>query len=210
MRVISFTAVRLASLLKWSENTSIFVIFCFFIFVKERTQHKLLKSCVTCFTQRWATFRSAKWSWWWPNQSHKRIESSSNCARDWRYVKNTKINNWPSHITSWLAKKLDIWIPHKLKGIHLTKSINACDLHLKHNEFDPFLKRIITGDGKWIVWNNVVRKRSWPKRDEPPQTTSNAELHQNRSINFNHTMMCWKNVLKNLFLLKFLFHKISF
>ena len=50
-----------------------------------------------------------------------------------------------------LVKKLDIWILHDLKEIHLTKRINACDLHLKRNEFDPFFKRIITGDEKWIV-----------------------------------------------------------
>ena len=47
-------------------------------------------------------------------------------------------------------KKFDIWIPHELKEIHLTKRTNACDLLLKRNEFDPFLKRIITGDEKWI------------------------------------------------------------
>ena len=45
-----------------------------------------------------------------------------------------------------LVKKLDIWIPHELKEIHLTKCINTCDLHLKCNEFDPFFKQIITGD----------------------------------------------------------------
>ena len=33
-------------------------------------------------------------------------------------------------------------LPHEFKEIHLTKHINACDLHLKRNEFDPFLKRI--------------------------------------------------------------------
>ena len=55
-----------------------------------------------------------------------------------------------------LLKKLDIWIRHELKEIHLTKRINACNLHLKHNEFDPFLKWIITGDEKWIVYNNFV------------------------------------------------------
>ena len=66
------------------------------------------------------------------------------------------------------VKKLDIWFPHELKKIHSTKCINACDLHLKRNEFDPSLKRIITGDGKWIVYNNVVQKRSWSKHNEPP------------------------------------------
>ena len=79
-----------------------------------------------------------------------------------------------------LVKKLDTWIPHKLKEIDLTKRINAWDLHLKRNKFYPFLKRIITDDEKWIVYNNVVRKRSWSKRDEPPQTTSKAELHQKK------------------------------
>ena len=79
-----------------------------------------------------------------------------------------------------LVKKLDIWIPHELKEIHSTKRINAGDLHFKRNEFDPFLKRIIVGDEKWIVYNNVFRKRSWSKRDEPPQTTSKAELKQKK------------------------------
>ena len=37
-----------------------------------------------------------------------------------------------------LVKKLDIWIPQELKEIHLTKRINACDLHLEHDEFDFF------------------------------------------------------------------------
>ena len=39
-----------------------------------------------------------------------------------------------------LVKKLNIWIPHELKEIHLTKRINACVLHLKRNEFDPLLQ----------------------------------------------------------------------
>ena len=43
--------------------------------------------------------------------------------------------------------------------MHLTKRIKACDLHLKRNEFDPFLKRITTGDENWVVYNNAVRKR---------------------------------------------------
>ena len=55
-----------------------------------------------------------------------------------------------------LVKKLDIWISHELKEIRLTKRINACDLHLQRNEFNIFLKPIITGDEKWIVYNNVV------------------------------------------------------
>ena len=50
-------------------------------------------------------------------------------------------------------------------------------MHLKRNEFDPFLKRIITGDENWIVYNNVSRKRSWSKHGEPAQTTSKGVVY---------------------------------
>ena len=79
-----------------------------------------------------------------------------------------------------IVKKLDIWILHELKEVRLRKRINDCDLHLKSSEFDPFLKRIITGHEKLTVYNTVVRKRSWSKLDEPRQTTSKAELHRKK------------------------------
>ncbi|XP_014615601.1 PREDICTED: histone-lysine N-methyltransferase SETMAR-like [Polistes canadensis] len=74
-----------------------------------------------------------------------------------------------------LVKKLNILVPYDLKEVHLTKRINACDLLLKHNEFDLFLKRIITKDEKLIVYNNVNRKRSWCMPNESSQTTSKAK-----------------------------------
>ncbi|XP_078032732.1 histone-lysine N-methyltransferase SETMAR-like [Augochlora pura] len=52
------------------------------------------------------------------------------------------------------VKKLDLWIPHKLKEIHLTQ----------RNENNPFLKSLITGDEKWIVYNNDKSRES-PKKD---------------------------------------------
>ena len=67
-----------------------------------------------------------------------------------------------------------------MKEIQLTKRISICELLLKRNETDPFLKRIITSDEKWVVHDNVVRKRSWSKRDELTQSTSKADIHQNK------------------------------
>jgi len=37
--------------------------------------------------------------------------------------------------------------------------INICDTLLKRNEIEPFLKRMITGDEKWIPYDNPTRKR---------------------------------------------------
>ena len=57
--------------------------------------------------------------------------------------------------------KLDTWVPHKLNETQLTKRISICDSLLKRNETDLFLKRNITDDEKWVVYDNVVRKGSW-------------------------------------------------
>ncbi|KAG6801834.1 Ammar1 transposase [Apis mellifera caucasica] len=60
--------------------------------------------------------------------------------------------------------------------------INNCDLLKKRNENDPFLKRLITGDEKCVVYNNIKRKRSWSRPHEPAQTTSKAGIHQKKVL----------------------------
>ena len=74
------------------------------------------------------------------------------------------------------VQKLDTWVPHELKEKHLTQRINSCNLLKKCNENDTFLKRLITDDEKWVVYNNIKRKRSWSRPREPAQTTSKEGL----------------------------------
>jgi len=47
--------------------------------------------------------------------------------------------------------------------------ISICDSLYKRNEEIPFLKQV-TEDEKWIIYNNVERKRSSGKRNEPLAT----------------------------------------
>lgn len=79
-----------------------------------------------------------------------------------------------------LISKLNIWVRHVLTERNLCRRVDACDLLLERQENDPFLKRIITGDEKWVVYNNVKRKRSWSKKDEPAQSSSKADIHKKR------------------------------
>jgi len=51
---------------------------------------------------------------------------------------------------------------------NLMDRISICDSLYKRNEETPFLKQVVTGDEKWIIYNNVKRKRSWRKWNEPP------------------------------------------
>ena len=87
----------------------------------------------------------------------------------------------------------DVWVPYKLSKKNLLDRISACDSLLKCNEKFPFLKQIVMGDEKWILYNSGERKRSWGKWNEPPQTTPKAGLHPKK------VMLCigwdWKGVL---------------
>uniref|UniRef100_V9IC99 Histone-lysine N-methyltransferase SETMAR n=1 Tax=Apis cerana TaxID=7461 RepID=V9IC99_APICE len=76
------------------------------------------------------------------------------------------------------VSKLDIWVPHVLKEKDLLCRIDICDSLLKREENDPFLKRIVTGDEKWIVYDNIKQKRSRSNRDKLAQSKSQfANIH---------------------------------
>ncbi|GFX80654.1 histone-lysine N-methyltransferase SETMAR [Trichonephila clavipes] len=68
---------------------------------------------------------------------------------------------------------------------------------LKRHENDPFLKRIITGDEKRVVYNNVKRKRSWSKKDELAQTSSKADIHQKKLDKLNDAFQQKRSELIN-------------
>jgi len=69
--------------------------------------------------------------------------------------------------------------------------INICDTLL--NEIEPFLKRIITGDEKWITYYNPTRKRLWIKKGEKAQTIAKLGLTRKK------VMLCvwwdWKEIV---------------
>ena len=73
-------------------------------------------------------------------------------------------------------------MPHELTARNLINRIEICDTLLKRNEMEPFLKRLITGDEKWIRYENVKRKRSWSKRGEVTLTTAKPELTASKVI----------------------------
>ncbi|GBP17860.1 Mariner Mos1 transposase [Eumeta japonica] len=68
-----------------------------------------------------------------------------------------------------------------------------CDYLLKRNETEPFLKRLITSDEKCITYDKNVRKRSWSKGKQAPQTV--AKLGSSR----NKLILCiwwdWKGII---------------
>ncbi|GFV85770.1 mariner transposase [Trichonephila clavipes] len=71
--------------------------------------------------------------------------------------------------------------------------ISICEALAKRNEIDPFLKRMVTGDEKWVTYDNIMRKRSWTKRGEGAQTVAKPGLTARR------VLLCiwwdWKGII---------------
>ena len=61
------------------------------------------------------------------------------------------------------VNRFEVWVPCKLSEKNLLGCISTCDSLLKCNENVPSLKQMVTGNEKWILYNNVERKRSWGK-----------------------------------------------
>ena len=60
--------------------------------------------------------------------------------------------------------RFDVWVPHDLTEKNPMDRISTRSINVEI----PFLNQIVMGDEKWIIYNNVERKRSWGKRNEPP------------------------------------------
>ncbi|KAL0902444.1 hypothetical protein ABMA27_000309, partial [Loxostege sticticalis] len=56
------------------------------------------------------------------------------------------------------TKKLDIWVPDDLTERNVMKRVLICYCLLRRNETEPFLKKLIIGDEKWITYDKNVRK----------------------------------------------------
>jgi len=69
----------------------------------------------------------------------------------------------------WLCEQ-NGWVPYELSDKNLQQRSDTCNLLLEKNKEHPILKKMITRDEKWIVHNNVKRKRE-PK-NSCPQTAA--------------------------------------
>ena len=54
--------------------------------------------------------------------------------------------------------------------------MDACESLLNRNKIYAFLKRMVTGDEKWVTYDNVKPKRSWSKSGEAAQTVAKPGL----------------------------------
>jgi [histone H3]-lysine36 N-dimethyltransferase SETMAR len=79
-------------------------------------------------------------------------------------------------------RKLDRWVPHNLTANQRDARVATCVSLLSRWENEPFLRRIVTGDEKWVMYRNVKRRRTVCRPSDPPASTSKAELHPKKVL----------------------------
>ncbi|GFY19854.1 histone-lysine N-methyltransferase SETMAR [Trichonephila clavipes] len=71
---------------------------------------------------------------------------------------------------------LHVCVPNQLAPKKMMDRISICETLAKWKEMDQFLKRMVTGDEKWVTYYNIVQKRSQRKGSEAAQTVAKPGL----------------------------------
>jgi len=66
-------------------------------------------------------------------------------------------------------QKIGKWVLHELNDRQMKRHQNICHILLARQKRKSFLHRIVTGDKKWIYFQNPKRKKSWV---DPAQSIS--------------------------------------
>ncbi|EGI61179.1 Mariner Mos1 transposase, partial [Acromyrmex echinatior] len=60
-----------------------------------------------------------------------------------------------------MIQKQGNWVPYELKSRDVERRLFACEQLLERQRRKGFLHRIVTGDEKWVHYDNPKRRKSW-------------------------------------------------
>lgn len=76
-----------------------------------------------------------------------------------------------------MRKLLGRFVPHDLTQSQLDRRIDDCYTLLTLHGGDRWLDRLITGDEKWVLYDNHHRRAQWVGEGETPQDVPKPDLH---------------------------------
>lgn len=69
------------------------------------------------------------------------------------------------------------WVPHELKPRDVERRLCMSEMLLERHKKKSFLHRLVTGDEKWIHYDNPKRKKSYVKRGKRAKSTPKQDIH---------------------------------
>ncbi|XP_017752725.1 PREDICTED: histone-lysine N-methyltransferase SETMAR-like [Eufriesea mexicana] len=58
-------------------------------------------------------------------------------------------------------RRAGVWVSHNLLEEKKTNRSTTCNLLLQRHNTEAFFDRLVTGDEKWVLYDNRERKRQW-------------------------------------------------
>lgn len=74
-------------------------------------------------------------------------------------------------------QKVGNWVPHELKPRDVERRFCMSEMLLERYKKKSFLHRIVTGDEKWIYYENPKRKKSYVKPGQPAEPSPKRDIH---------------------------------
>lgn len=68
-----------------------------------------------------------------------------------------------------LIQKLGKWLPHRLTDDQKWQRMTICSSLLSRKSDKEWIKQIVTGDEKWVLYVNHTSKRQWLPREATPE-----------------------------------------
>ena len=59
------------------------------------------------------------------------------------------------------VQKVGKWVPHKLSEVNISERLSICVSLSSRQKKKSFLCKIVTGDEKWLYYDNPVRQKQW-------------------------------------------------
>jgi [histone H3]-lysine36 N-dimethyltransferase SETMAR len=81
-----------------------------------------------------------------------------------------------------MIRKQCTWIPYELKERDMERRKTICEMLLQRHERKGFLHRVVTGDEKWIHYENPKRKYAWVWPGEAVPSTSKPNIHRSKTM----------------------------
>jgi histone-lysine N-methyltransferase SETMAR len=80
------------------------------------------------------------------------------------------------------VQKVGKWVTHKLSEINMAQRLNTCVFLSSGKKRRVFLWKIVTGDEKWIYFDNQLNSKKWLSPDQAPMFIPKPQVHQKKSM----------------------------
>jgi len=76
-----------------------------------------------------------------------------------------------------MIQKQGNWVPYELKPRNVECQFFTCEMLLTRNKRKGFLHCIVTGDEKWIHYDNPKKRKSWGPPSHASTSTAKPNIH---------------------------------